>query len=141
MRDALENDAEDSVIGDLAAEGVESRENFIAFCLTSVGSHQNRVRQLRQHERVGEDGCGAVNDDETELIAPGGKQACHAGGGDQFGGAGRASTGVNDREQGKSGDGMGEGQDGGTGEHFGKARLARSGGGGGGTQIRIDKEH
>ena len=97
MRDALEDDTEDGVIGDLSAEGVECRENFIAFCLTSVGGHQNRIGELRQYERVSENGRGAVDDDETELITPGGEQACHASGGDQFGGTGRTSAGVNDR--------------------------------------------
>ena len=68
MRDALEDDTEDGVIGDLPAEGVERGKNLIAFCLTSAGGHQNRVRELRQYERVSENGRGAVDDDETCLL-------------------------------------------------------------------------
>ena len=94
MRGALEDDAEDGVIGDLAAEGVEGGENLIAFCLTGPGSDQNGVGELGEDEGVGEYGGGAVDDDEAEVIAPRGEQACHARGGDEFGRTGRASAGV-----------------------------------------------
>ena len=141
MRGALEDDPEDGVIGDLAAEGVEGRKNLIAFCLTGPGSDQNCVRHLREHEGVGVYGGGAVDDDEAEVIAPRGEQACHACGGDEFGRTGRASAGVHDGEQRKSCDGLGERQVGGAGQHFGQAGVGRGAGGGGGAQIGVDKEH
>ena len=70
-----------------------------------------------------------------------GEQACHARGGDEFGGTGRASAGVHDGEQRKSCDGLGERQDGGAGQHLGQAGVGGGAGGGGGAQIGIDKEH
>jgi hypothetical protein len=99
LRYTLEHEAEDGVIRYLAAEGLVGGEDVVAFRLSSLGSDQNSVGELREHESVREDGCWTVNDDKTEFVAPCGEKAGHARGGDELGGARRTSAGVNDREQ------------------------------------------
>src|ERR1700691_775533 len=69
-RGALKDETEDGVIGNPAAEGLPRRQDLIAFSLAGPGGEQDRIGKLRKHERISENGCGTVDDDEVELIAP-----------------------------------------------------------------------
>jgi hypothetical protein len=52
----FENEAEDSVVGDLAAEGVEGGRDGVAAGMAGTRGEEDGVGLLREDEGFGEDG-------------------------------------------------------------------------------------
>jgi hypothetical protein len=136
----LKNEAEDGVIRDLAGERVECGEDFVAGGCAGLSGDEDGVGELGKHEGVGEDGGGAMDDDEAEFLAPRSKEAGHTLRGDEFGRAGRMSAGMDDGERGKAGDGMGAGEEGFVGEHFAETGVGGGGGVGSGPEVGVEIE-
>lgn len=138
---AAEDEREDGMGGNLAAEGVEGGEDFIAGGAAGVGGEQDSIGELRENEGVGVEGGGAVDDDEAEFLTPARKERGHAGRGDELGGTGWAGSGVKDGKQRRRGGGVGVCGSAVAGEQIGEARVRGKCAGGRGTEVGIDAEH
>jgi hypothetical protein len=56
LGDILENEAEDGMVGNLAAEGVPGGENVVALRLAGLGSDKHGVGGLGENKSIGENG-------------------------------------------------------------------------------------
>ena len=141
LRSVFKHQAQDGVAGDLAAEGLEGGEDFVARGCFGASGEEHSVGELREDEGVGVDGGRAVEDDEAEFLAPADEQIGHTDGRDELGGTGRTRAGGNDGEQWRRGDGVMAG-----GRIVARENVAEAGcdgagsGSGSGAQVGIDAE-